>query len=143
MDAKPKDSSKHHLHGRGSDLARSSGILRRSSIICTVAGAILQGLSGSCIQLLLSESDIATNGVPIISGAKGRPIGAAEPASATLLAVLRLSTAFFWADWVGLAFMVRSLAVWSCRRFRADRVGLAFMVGAIVLVSLPSWHTRS
>ena len=94
---------------------------RTRGIVCTVAGAILRGLLGSCIQLLLSESDIATNGAPIISGAKGRPIGAAEPASATLPAVLRLSTAFFW----------------------ADRVGLAFMVGAIVLVSLPSCRARS
>lgn len=122
MDAKPEDSSKHRLHGRGGDPAGALGLVHPAPAF---------------------RKRHRDERRPIISGAKGRPIGAAEPASATLPAVLRLSTAFFRADRIGLAFMVRSRAVWSCRRFRADRVGLAFMVGAIVLVSLPSCRARS
>lgn len=51
------------------------------------------------------------HGVSVVGPVRGNMLGAAEPVSATVLTALTLHTAFSWADWVGLALMVATIAL--------------------------------
>ena len=51
------------------------------------------------------------HGVSIVGAVRGNMLGAAEPVSATVISALWLGTAFFWADWAGLALMVATIVL--------------------------------
>ena len=56
------------------------------------------------------------HGVSIAGSVAGSLLGAMEPVSASLLSALWLGTLFNWADWLGLVFMVVTIAIISTRK---------------------------
>ena len=50
-------------------------------------------------------------GVSIVGSVRGSLLGTIEPAAATVIAAVWLSTAFTWADWVGMVLMIATVFV--------------------------------
>ena len=64
----------------------------------------------ACVGTFLTFA-LFMNGVALIGGVKGSLVGTAEPVSATVFSALWIGTHFMWADWLGLALIVATVAL--------------------------------
>ena len=89
---------------------------------CGATGIMARGmpaLDGTSIIVLAVAVLVGTfaayglflHGISIVGPVAGNMLGAAEPVSATVISALWLATPFVWADWVGLALMVATIAL--------------------------------